>query len=246
MSDLSFNHKREGAPGEESAFDNQSAKSLSHKVNGGNRIDFDAINTRLLADYLGTLKQWFPNGKKIGADWCVGSLAGEPGESLRIHVRKGVWKDFASGEGGSDPVSLYAAMRRISMGEAAKQLGGGFEWSRQHAGAPTPCRLEEPLALPKDFRVGTRQELQTVADLRRLDFWAVATAQQNRVLRFGTVCGFPCWIVTDESQKVAEARRMDGLMFPAWGSLGERKAHTLRGSSKAWPAGLMMPNNLTY
>ena len=99
--------------------------------------------------------------------------------------------------------------------------------------------------MPQDFRVGTRQELQTVADLRRLDFWAVATAQQNRVLRFGTVCGFPCWIVTDESQKVAEARRMDGLMFPAWGRLGERKAHTLRGSSKAWPAGLMMPNNLS-
>jgi hypothetical protein len=240
-----LDHRREGAPGRESAFEKQAIKSISNRGGGRNQIDFDAINARLLVDFLGTLKQWLPNGRREGSEYCVGSLAGEHGNSLKINWRTGVWKDFASGEGGSDPVSLYAAMRGISMGEAAKQLDGGLEWSRQHAGAPRPCRLQEPLALPKDFRTGTRQELQTVADLRRVDFWAAATAQQNRVLRFGTVCGFPCWIVTDESRKVAEARRMDGLMFPSWGSLGERKAHTIRGSSKAWPAGLMMPNDLT-
>ena len=64
--------KREGAPGKESAFENQAGYSLPHKANGDNRINFDAINARLLSDYLGTLKQWLPNGKKIGPNWCVG------------------------------------------------------------------------------------------------------------------------------------------------------------------------------
>lgn len=100
-------------------------------------IDFDSINARLLADYLGVLKQWLPNGKKIGANWCVGSLAGEPGESLKIHARKGVWKDFASGEGGADPVSLYAAIHGIGQGEAAKRLGGDAQ-PRTARRAPDP------------------------------------------------------------------------------------------------------------
>ena len=89
------------------------------------KINFEEINQRLLSDYLNTLQQWLPQGRKIGPNWCVGSLSGERGDSLKIHVRKGVWKDFASGEkGGSDPISLYAAMHNLSQAEAAKKLGG--------------------------------------------------------------------------------------------------------------------------
>ena len=237
--------KREGAPRQESAFENQVGYILPHKGHGGNGINFDSINAELLGDYLAVLTRWLPNGRREGSEYCVGSLAGEPGNSLKINWRTGVWKDFASGEkGGSDPVSLFAAIHGLSQAEAAKRLGR-FAVCINHAVAPSRHQAQELPRMPQDFRTGTRGDLQTVADLRRVDFWAVATAQQNRVLRFGSVCGFPCWIVTDDSQKVAEARRMDGLTFPAWESLGERKAHTLRGSSKAWPAGLMMPNNLT-
>jgi hypothetical protein len=240
------NHsKKDGAPRQESAVENRTVFNLSHTGNGSNKIDFDSINAALLADYLSTLKQWLPNGKRTGAEWCVGSLGGEPGDSLKINVQSGVWKDFASGEkGGSDPVSLYAAINNLSQAKAAIQLGG-LERAVPHSGTATVCRVQEPVAIALDFRPGNREDLQTVARLRRVEFWAVATMQQNRVLGFGTVCGFPCWIVTDEARKVAEARRMDGLMFPSVGGLSERKAHTLRGSSKAWPVGLMMPNNTT-
>lgn len=34
---------------------------------------------------------------------------------------------------------------------------------------------------------------------------------------------------------------MDGQKYPAFGSLGERKAHTLKNSVKSWPVGLMIP-----
>jgi putative DNA primase/helicase len=84
----------------------------------------ESANAHALTDYLGILQQWLPNGKRHGQEWCVGSLAGEPGDSLKINIIKGVWKDFASGDGGSDPVSLYAALHGLKMIEAAKALGG--------------------------------------------------------------------------------------------------------------------------
>jgi predicted P-loop ATPase len=117
-------------------------------------IDFDAINARLLSDYLGTLKQWLPNGKKIGPNWCVGSLAGEEGESLKIHARKGVWADFATGEKGGDPVSLYAAIHGIGQGEAAKRLGGDTQpkpRATQQAPAPDSDELDPVLDPPEDM-----------------------------------------------------------------------------------------------
>jgi hypothetical protein len=245
MSAHPLNGKREGAPRQESALEHQFQNSLLHQGNGGNGIDFESINAGLLGDYLATLTSWLPYGRREGSEYCVGSLAGEPGNSLKINWRTGVWKDFASGEkGGSDPVSLFAAIHGLSQAEAAKRLGG-FAAHINQAATPPRRQAQELLRTPPDFRTGTREDLQAVARLRRVEFWAVATMQQNRVLGFGTVCGFPCWIVTDEARKVAEARRMDGLTFPSWESLGERKAHTIRGSSKAWPAGLMMPNDLT-
>jgi len=60
-------------------------------------------------------------------------------------------------------------------------------------------------------------------------------------LGFADVAGFPCWILTDADRRLAEARRLDGEMFPAIGNLGERKSHTLRGSCKSWPLGMNPP-----
>lgn len=95
--------------------------------------NYTDINNRLLSNYLQILQDWLPNGRKMGAEWCVGSLAGELGGSLKIHVRKGVWKDFASGEGGSDPISLYAAIHGISQSDAARRL--------DNAPAPQPVSV---------------------------------------------------------------------------------------------------------
>ena len=81
-----------------------------------------SANAHALANYLSILQQWFPNGKRHGQEWCVGSLLGEPGDSLKVNITKGVWKDFNSGDGGRDPVSLYAALHGVSMLVAAKAI----------------------------------------------------------------------------------------------------------------------------
>ena len=39
----------------------------------------------------------FPSGHREGSEWRVGSIAGEPGDSLGIHLegdKAGVWSDF--------------------------------------------------------------------------------------------------------------------------------------------------------
>jgi hypothetical protein len=92
--------------------------------------------------------------------------------------------------------------------------------------------------LPDDARILTNNECDELAALRRISPEAPWCACGFGTLFIGTVGGFRSWIVTDERRLCAEARRMDGQHFPAIGDLGERKAHTLRGSVKNWPVGL--------
>lgn len=64
----------------------------------------------------------FPNGKKSGSEWCIGSLQGEKGTSLKIHlkgVKAGVWCDFATGQGG-DLLDLWAHKEGVTILEAMK------------------------------------------------------------------------------------------------------------------------------
>jgi putative DNA primase/helicase len=89
----------------------------------GVTIDFAAIARDLLGRADWYLEQWFPNGRRDGHEWKIGSLAGEAGKSLSINMRTGVWKDFASDEGGGDLLSLYAKSRGLQMLAAARELG---------------------------------------------------------------------------------------------------------------------------
>jgi hypothetical protein len=154
--------------------------------------------------------------------------------------------------GGGDEVDLLEKHLGLSKPEALKhwkELAGGAVHSKPVSPcrvqrAPAPALTREPVAMPSDLHDGTRDELETVARLRGVDFGAVATMKQNEVIKFGTVCGVPCWILGDRSRRIAEARRMDGAKFPSFDGGAERKVHTLRGSEKRWPLGLMLPKEL--
>ena len=84
-------------------------------------INFNRINLAALQDMEGVCRILFPNGKSDGREWCVGSLEGNPGSSLKINLLSGVWKDFSLGPGGPDPISLVAACYGISKEDAAKK-----------------------------------------------------------------------------------------------------------------------------
>lgn len=91
----------------------------------------------LLADRIDALaRELFPRGQKDGHEWRVGSLAGEPGQSLGIHLsqdKPGVWRDFSAGIGG-DALDLVAQARfGANMTEAIKWAKGwlgldGTDW----------------------------------------------------------------------------------------------------------------------
>jgi len=157
-----------------------------------------------------------------------------------------LWNCNGACQVGGDEVTLIERHLRLPRWGAMRHYAAlsGLDTGLQRESA-SDADHAPGVRFPDDLRSGTRADLEAVAALRKVDFWAVATMQQNGVLRFGTVCGEACWIVLDESRLCAEARRMDGSLFPARGSLGQRKTHTLAGSKKNWPVGLLLPAELS-
>jgi hypothetical protein len=89
------------------------------------RIDRELLK-RVLRENIETLcRHFFPNGKKVGEEWQVGSLAGEEGRTLNIHLgtdRAGIFQDFNTGEHG-DFVQAIKAARGLGFVEAALEIG---------------------------------------------------------------------------------------------------------------------------
>lgn len=99
--------------------------SMSHNVSQGKgkvKVDFAAINAACLDRYPNILQDWLPGGRTEGTEYVTSNTNGGSGHSLSVSLRDGIWKDFATGETGSDPVSLYAAINGLRQGEAARAL----------------------------------------------------------------------------------------------------------------------------
>ena len=148
------------------------------------------------------------------------------------------WKDHGNHECG-DVIDFIARACGIDLAEATRRFiamdGAPAIVATQTRPRPAPTTSE--LRLPA-LRSATAAELRAVAESRRIDTEAVILAHGLGTLRFGDVCGSPCWILTDGAGKIAEARRVDAKPFPPIGTLPERKAHTLKGSRKSWPVGV--------
>lgn len=83
-------------------------------------------------------RELLPGGHREGHEWRAGSLTGEAGSSLGVHLigeRAGVWSDFATGEAG-DALDLVAAVYGFATIEAIK-------WSLQWLGLNSG-RVEPP------------------------------------------------------------------------------------------------------
>lgn len=65
-----------------------------------------------------------PNGHRDGREWCVGSISGEQGKSLKVCIsgtKQGIWSDFASGESG-DLIDLWRETKCGSNHEALQEI----------------------------------------------------------------------------------------------------------------------------
>jgi hypothetical protein len=134
-----------------------------------------------------------PGGRREGHEWRAGSVRGEAGHSLGVHLagqKAGIWSDFATGERG-DALDLVRACLELNMGDALK-------WSRRWLGIedgvadlpprPEPiARRAEPKPDPERWRYPWRSARPIAGTLaatylaaRRLAF----DDPKGRVLRF--------------------------------------------------------------
>ena len=74
------------------------------------RIDFASINAAALVSFESLLAEWLPDGQRVHGEWKARNplRADSRVGSFSVSIAKGVWKDFATDDGGADPVSLYA------------------------------------------------------------------------------------------------------------------------------------------
>lgn len=116
-----------------------------------------------------------PHGKKAGPEWKAGSADGEAGKSLSVRIsgaKRGVWKDFATDEGG-DLLDLWAATRRCSiadaMRDAKRYLGVRDDMPRMEAAPklyrrPTrPSSAKAPVHAVRDWLHGRGLTDETIA-----------------------------------------------------------------------------------
>lgn len=95
--------------------------------------DVGQIKTQLANRAESIAHQLLPNGKKHGNEWCVGSINGEEGQSLKVHIRgdkAGIWNDFAVGNGG-DLLDLYCAV-------TGSDLATALKWAKDLLGIHEP------------------------------------------------------------------------------------------------------------
>jgi hypothetical protein len=89
------------------------------------------------------------------------------------------------------------------------------------------------------YSPGTNEQLIRLSLLRFISVEALRLATERGFLIFGRCFNHEVFGVKDSSGRLAEVRRLDGLLFPAFGSLPQHKSHTLKGSIKSWPLGLL-------
>lgn len=79
----------------------------------------------LAANIESVVQELLPNGKREGHEWRCGSVDGDEGKSMGVHLsgaKAGIWSDFSTGAGG-DALDLWMAVRGGSVPEAIEQAG---------------------------------------------------------------------------------------------------------------------------
>jgi hypothetical protein len=132
-----------------------------------------------------------PGGRRDGHEWRAGSLAGERGDSLAVHLvgaKAGIWCDFATGETG-DALDLIAQSRYGS--DKRQALAWAKSWLGLEGADPT--RLAAARAAVPDGAALDRQAEEEAAATRstalRLWLGACAVVRGTPVDRYLTSRG---------------------------------------------------------
>ena len=177
-----------------------------------------------VAEYL------LPGGKKKGQEWKAGSVAGEAGDSLGVHLtgtKAGVWRDFAQDIGG-DLIDLFMHVRGCNLAAAINeaksflgvqdvQLAQPREWKRPPQRQPEAKPQSPAIAWLKSrgitdaaieaYRVGASKDGRAVVfphwrDGAMVNFKIRDCVDKKRMMTFPG--GEPClwgWQVIDANHR---------------------------------------------
>ncbi|RMG34777.1 MAG: hypothetical protein D6720_08520, partial [Gammaproteobacteria bacterium] len=113
--------------------------------------DTEALRRGLLDRLEAALEYLFPAGKIRGRQFFIGDVQGTPGKSLVVTLdgeHRGLWKDFATDEGG-DAIDLWAAARGLSakrdFPQLAEEIGRWLGQPEQPRSKPDRKRTEPHL-----------------------------------------------------------------------------------------------------
>jgi hypothetical protein len=150
--------------------------------------------------------------------------------SFSIHNDGKSWKDHATGDGG-DVVEFV----KLAVGGYAEAR----DWLKERIGMGGALKSEDTPPQSRTKQIKWPSELVEGQNATRIKFahrrGFSPTSSQIMVtaglLRFSIVDGNKCFVITDESRRAAEIRRIDGQPF------GKSKAYPLRGVDKTWLPG---------
>jgi twinkle protein len=87
--------------------------------------DITEIKRALIHRAQDVAEHLLPRGVLDGKEWCVGSITGEPGKSLKVCVRGnkvGDWADFAATGESGDLIDLWCLVKRLSLRAALADM----------------------------------------------------------------------------------------------------------------------------
>lgn len=180
-------------------------------------VTVDRICDGLAARIDALVRELLPRGRRDGHEWRVGSLAGEPGRSLAVHLgggKAGVWSDFSTGQCGDalDLVMAIADLARYRRDTDKSDKAAAFRWAQAWLGlgdgAPLPTTPPPPARRAREteedgekraaaFRIwiGASPQLRgTPAEtyLRSRGIELDRLGRQPRALRFAARLKHPC------------------------------------------------------
>jgi twinkle protein len=153
------------------------------------------ISERMALDAEGICRAILPAGKLTGHEWCVGSVNGEPGDSMKVCLsgsKQGLWADFAGKDKG-DMIDLVVAVNHVSVAEA---IDFGKKW----------CRIIDPSftsSIKPQKPIKPIQPLRAVDNTEAVIKWfetrhiSPEIIKAYRIVSQGTTVAFPCYIGKD-------------------------------------------------
>lgn len=110
-------------------------------------IDFTGLGAALLDRLDQLLPMWLPGGCRNGPEYECADLSGGAGKSCKVNVHTGRWADFASDDAGGDLISLYAAIKGVNNGKAARLIMEELGWAKPRQPHHIPAPAAPPLKL---------------------------------------------------------------------------------------------------